>query len=129
MGAAALSKNRAFLADSGGAAAIEFAIVGPVFLLLVIGLLYGCLMLFGVASLHYAVEEGARCASVKTTVYTDSDSILAYTRTVYFGPMMSPAFTYATPACGHAVTGTANFHFNFAVADIPVPLTATACFP
>jgi Flp pilus assembly protein TadG len=118
-----------FLRDRGGAAAIEFAIVGPCFLLLVIGLIYGCIMLFGVASLHYAVEEGARCASVKATVCPDSASTLAYTQGAYYGPVMAPTFTYATPACGHAVTGRANFDFNFVVADLTVPLTATACFP
>lgn len=126
MGEAALSD---IVTDESGAAAIEFAIVGPAFLLLVIGLIYGCLMLFGIASLHYAVEEGARCASVKTTVCTDSDSTLAYTQAAYQGPLMSPTFTYASQACGHAVTGTARFDFNFVVAHFPVPLSATACFP
>lgn len=119
----------AFRTNEDGAAAIEFAIVGPVFLLLVIGLIYGCIMLFGVASLHYAVEEGARCASVKSTVCPDSGTTLAYTQRAYYGPLMAPQFTYATQACGHAVTGTANFSFNIMVARIPVPLSATACFP
>ena len=128
MGAAALS-NRHFIPDDTGAAAIEFAIVGPVFLLLVIGLIYGCFMLFGIASLHFAVEEGARCASVKTTVCTNSDTTLDYTRTAYYGPLMSPAFTYAKQACGYAITGTANFNFNIGVVNVPVPLRATACFP
>jgi Flp pilus assembly protein TadG len=128
MGAAALS-NRHFIPDDTGAAAIEFAIVGPVFLLLSIGLIYGCLVLFGIASLHYAVEEGARCASVKTTVCTSSDTTLTYTRAAYFGPLMSPNFTYAKQACGYAITGTATFQFNVGVVNVPVPLSATACFP
>ena len=118
-----------FLRDSSGAAAIEFAVVGPVFLLLVVALIYGCFMLFGIASLHYAVEDGARCASVKTTVCNSSDATISYTQSVYYGPLMSPTFTYATPACGHAVTGHASFDFNLGVTDITVPLTATSCFP
>jgi Flp pilus assembly protein TadG len=129
MGAAPLTTRNNFPADQNGAAAIEFAIVGPVFLLMVIGLIYGCLMLFGIASLHYAVEEGARCASVKTTVCTDSASTVSYTQAAYQGPVMSPTFTSTTAACGHSVTGHANFDFNFAVADLTVPLSATACFP
>ena len=118
-----------FLHDEGGAAAIEFAVVGPVFLLLVIALIYGCFMLFGIASLHYAVEEGARCASVKTTVCSDSPTTVAYTQSVYYGPVMSPVFSYMTPACGHAVTGRASFDFNIGIADFTVPLSATSCFP
>lgn len=122
-------KRFSFLHDEHGAAAIEFAVVGPVFLLLVIALIYGCFMLFGIASLHYAVEEGARCASVRTTVCNSSDTTISYTQSVYYGPLMSPTFTYATSSCGHAVTGRANFDFNIGVADLTVPLSATSCFP
>ena len=60
--------RRNFLRDPSGSSAVEFAVVGPVFLMLVIGMMYGCLMIFSTASLHYAVEEGARCASIRTTV-------------------------------------------------------------
>lgn len=52
--------------DERGTTAIEFAIVGPVFILPVIGILYLCMCLSVVGSMHYAVEEGARCASVRT---------------------------------------------------------------
>jgi Flp pilus assembly protein TadG len=104
-----------FLRDTRGTSALEFAFVGPVFLLMVIGMLYGCLMLFSMASLHYAVEEGARCASVNT-------------QTAYNGTG-SPTFTSTSPACGHAVTGSTNFSFNMGVASWTVPLSATACFP
>lgn len=118
----------AFLRDKRGTSAIEFAFVGPVFLMLVVGMMYGCLMLFSMASLHYAVEEGARCASVKATVCTDSTSILSYTQAAYNGPD-TPTFSSTTPACGHAVTGSTNFAFNLGVASWTVPLSATACFP
>ncbi|MGB9058454.1 MAG: TadE family protein, partial [Pseudolabrys sp.] len=57
--------------DERGTTAIEFAIVGPVFIMLLIGILYLCMCLAVVGSMHFAVEEGARCASVKTTVCTD----------------------------------------------------------
>jgi hypothetical protein len=117
-----------FLRDTRGTSALEFAFVGPVFLLMVIGMLYGCLMLFSMASLHYAVEEGARCASVKTGVCSDSTTTVSYTQTAYNGTG-SPTFTSTSPACGHAVTGSTNFSFNMGVASWTVPLSATACFP
>ena len=129
MGEAALTMRPAhFLRDKRGTSAIEFAFVGPVFLMLVIGTMYGCMMLYSMASLHYAVEEGARCASVKTTVCTNSTTTISYAQTAYNGPG-APTFTSTTPACGHAVTGTTNFTLSAGVASWSVPLSATACFP
>ena len=123
------NSRNSFIRDRRGSAAIEFAIVGPVFLMLVIGTIYGCLMLFSIASMHDAVEDGARCASVKATICTDSASTIAYTRAAYLGPVVTPTFTYSTPACGHAVTGSTSFNFNIGLAAMTVPLSATACFP
>lgn len=121
--------SRTFLKCNRGATALEFAIVGPLFLALTVGLIYGCLLLFSTASMQYAVEEGARCASVKATVCTDSVSTINYTRAAYYGPITAPTFTYATPSCGHAVSSTTNFSFNFVFSTLVVPLSATACFP
>lgn len=114
--------------DRRGTTAIEFAIVAPVFIMLVIGLIYMCLVLFEVGSLHYAVEEGARCASVKSTVCTDSSAIVAYTKNHYFGPT-SPTFTPASAACGNSVTGSTNLKMDLGLVTLTIPITATACFP
>jgi Flp pilus assembly pilin Flp len=115
--------------DEDGTTAVEFAMVAPVFITLVIGILYLCLTLFTVGSLHYAVEEGARCASVKTTVCTDATTILAYTKNHYFGPGTSPAFTYAAATCGHSVSASTNYVMDLGLKRITVPISATACFP
>jgi Flp pilus assembly protein TadG len=117
------------IADQRGTSALEFAIVGPVFLSLIVGLIYGCLLLFTMASMQYAVEEGSRCASVKTTICTSSASIIAYTQAAYLGPFTVPSFTSTTAACGHSVTGSTNFAFDIGLAGLTVPLSATACFP
>ena len=52
--------------DAKGTTAVEFAIVAPVFVALVVGTISLCIGLFLIGSLHYAVQEGARCASVRT---------------------------------------------------------------
>jgi Flp pilus assembly protein TadG len=117
------------LADVRGATAVEFAMVGPVFLLLVIGIIYVCLLLFCAASMQYAVEKGARCSSVATTICTDSASTITYTNAAYYGPFGTPTFTYAARTCGHSVTGTKNFALHIFVTTLTVPLSATACFP
>ena len=116
-------------ADKQGTTAVEFAIVAPVFILLVIGLMCSCLALFAVGSLHYAVEEGARCASVRTTVCTDATTTLSYTKDHYYGPSASPTFSYATAACGNSVSGSTNYAMNLGLTNFTVPISATACFP
>lgn len=112
-----------------GTTAVEFAIVAPVFIVLIIGLLYVCMALFAVGSLHYAVEEGARCASVKTVVCANANATLTYTKNHYFGPNSSPTFTFAALACGNSVSGSANYAMDLGLTKFTVPITATACFP
>jgi Flp pilus assembly protein TadG len=120
--------------DERGTTAVEFAIVGPVFIVLVIGMLYMCIALFTVGSLHYAVEEGARCASVKSTVCTNASTTLAYTKNHYFGPGTLPNFSYNTAAnCVAAgfksVSATLNYDMNLGLQQFTIPIAATACFP
>lgn len=112
-----------------GTTAVEFAIVAPVFIVLVIGLLYVCLALYAIGSLHYAVEEGARCASVRTATCSDANATLVYTKNHYFGPNTSPTFTYAELACGNSVSGSANYAMDLGLTKFKIPISATACFP
>ena len=115
--------------DERGTTAIEFAILAPVFISLIIGTLYLCTILFTVGSMHFAVEDGARCASVKTAVCADSATTIAYARSRYWGPLVAPVFTYALAACGNSVSASVNYVFDLGLSRVTVPLTATACFP
>jgi hypothetical protein len=65
--------------------------------------------LFLVGSLHFAVEDGARCASVKTTICKDATSTIPYTQGRYLGPNVSPTFTYASATCGNSVSGSVSY--------------------
>ncbi len=114
--------------DDRGTTVVEFAMVAPVFILLVVGAVSLSLALFMVGSLHYAVEEGARCASVKTSVCTNSSSIVSYTQSHYFGPS-APTFTYAAAGCGNTVSASLSYAVNLGITKITVPVTASACFP
>ena len=111
-----------------GTTTVEFAIVAPVFMALVVGMLFLCLALFLIGSLHFAVEEGARCASVRTTVCKDATTIVSHTKSRYFGPS-SPTFTYAAAACGNSVSGSINYVVQLGLKQVTIPVTATACFP
>ena len=107
---------------------MEFAIVGPVFLTLMVGTIYTCMLLYSMASMHYAVEQGARCASVNSTTCGSSSAIISYTQAAFYGTV-TPTFTYASAACGHQVSGSTNFSYHFLWTTLTVPLSATACFP
>ena len=115
--------------NQDGTTAVEFAIVAPAFLLMIFGTIGLCFALFLIGSLHYAVEDGARCASVKTTICTDANSIVTYTTGRYMGPNVSPSFTYAAAACGNSVTGTVSYSMNIGFKTFVIPISATACFP
>ena len=91
---------------------MEFAIIAPVFILLILGMIALCFALFLVGSMHFAVEDGARCASVKTTICSDATSTVAYTQSRYLGPNVSPTFTYASAACGNSVSGSVSYSMN-----------------
>ncbi len=122
--------HRNIAGDERGTTAIEFAIVGPVFIMLLIGILYLCMGLSVAGSMHYAVEEGARCASVRTTVCTDQASTVTYTQNHYFGPSTPPTFVYdPAAACGHSVSGSISYVIDIGLRQITVPITAAACFP
>jgi Flp pilus assembly protein TadG len=114
-----------------GTTAVEFAIIAPVFVLLIFGTIGLCFALFLVGSLHFAVEDGARCAAVKTTICADSPTTIAYTKSRYLGPNVSPSFTYdAAAACGKSVSGSVNYSMNIiGFKTLVIPVSATACFP
>jgi len=115
--------------DQEGTTAVEFAIIAPVFIALLVGTIALCVALFLIGSLHFAVEDGARCASVKTTICSDAASTVAYTQSRYFGPDVSPTFTYAAAACGNSVSASISYSMNVGFKTLVVPISATACFP
>ena len=115
--------------DEQGTTAVEFAIIAPVFIALLIGTMVLCVALLLVGSLHFAVEDGARCASVKTTICSDAATTVAYTQSRYFGPAVSPTFTYAAAACGNSVSASISYSMDVGFRTFVVPISATACFP
>ena len=119
--------------DQQGTTAVEFAIVAPVFIALLVGTISLCVGLFLIGSLHYAVEEGARCASVKTACQVggnpDAAATQTYTKSRYFGPDVSPTFTYAAAACGNSVSASVSYSMNVGFRTFVIPISAKACFP
>jgi Flp pilus assembly protein TadG len=121
---------RSLSRNQQGTTAVEFAIIAPVFIMLVFGTIGLCFALFLVGSLHFAVEDGARCASVKASICPDTDTTVAYTQSRYLGPNVSPTFTpNLNAACGKSVTGSVNYSMNVGFRTFVIPISATACYP
>jgi Flp pilus assembly protein TadG len=107
---------------------VEFAIVLPPVLMLLLGTMSASFAVFTAASLHYAVEGAARCYSVNAGQCGSATTTQSYAQSHYLG-LSSPTFTASTPSCGHQVNGTLNVVLNAGMAKWNIPLSATACFP
>ena len=118
-----------FRSDRTGTSAIEFALVLPAFVLLTVGSLAVCALLYATVNLQFAVEDAARCAAVKTTVCTDATATAAYAQARYVGPPIAPVFTYTTSPCAHTLQANATLSLNFIPALTNVPIRAVSCYP
>jgi Flp pilus assembly protein TadG len=122
------TRRRTFAKCDQGAAAVEFALVLPAFAMLTIGLLWACLIVYSLASLHYAVEQAARCYSVNSSQCGSASTAQSYAKSQYAG-LGTPTFTASNPACGSQIIGSVTLVLNAAIKRWNVPLTARGCFP
>ena len=111
-----------------GSNAVEFALIAPALIMLVVGTMWACLLVFSAASLHYSVEQAARCYSVNSTLCGTPSSAQTYAQSQYRGTN-APTFLASTPACGHQVAATVTVALNSGIKTWNVPLSATSCFP
>ena len=121
-------RARRFLVCDQGATAVEFALVMPAFLALVLGGLSVSVLLYSNVSLQDAAEQGARCYSVDSGTCSSASAAQTYAQGFYHG-VGAPTFTASTPACGHQVVGSVTLQIAAVLANLSVPLTASACFP
>jgi Flp pilus assembly protein TadG len=131
-GASGQARRRpAWLRDCSGVAAVEFALIAPAFVLLMLGVMESGRLLWTQASLHYAVEAAARCGAVDTTTCGTSGNIQNYAVAKASGlHLKSSVFTVSTPVCGTQVS--ASYAFKSVVPNLlpyTLTLTAKSCFP
>jgi Flp pilus assembly protein TadG len=127
-------KLAAVWSNNRGTTAVEFAIIAPVFLGLVVSIFHLCMGLWLVGSQHFAVEDAARCASVETLATQpckNASGVISYAKSHYYGPRSpTPTFTYnPAAACGKSVSATVNYAMNLMLKEVTIPISATACFP
>jgi len=114
-----------------GAVAVEMAIVLPVLLLFVFGLIDFARLIWTQSTLDYAVEAAARCAAINATQCGSAVQVQDYAVSKALGlDVTRSAFSVATVPCGMRVS--ANFSFEFVLAWLfpsSITLTANACYP
>ena len=118
--------------DERGATALEFAILAPVFFLLIFGIIAFGLLFWTQVGLQHGAEMAARCASINATVCPNSNpsAITNYAMQQAFGlSLPASTFTYSTLACGNQVSAIYTFAFPNILNLGSLTLTAQACFP
>jgi Flp pilus assembly protein TadG len=120
--------------DERGATALEFAILAPVFFLLILGIIAFGLLFWTQVGLQHGAAMAARCASIDTIncPVKSPTTIQDYAMKQAFGlSLPASTFNLTTPPlpCGNQVTATYTFVFPHILNLSPLTLTAQACFP
>ena len=135
-----------FWACERGAVAVEFTLVLPFCIFLIIGSVYISLALYTQTSLNASVEAAARYASTYAaryrtqagTTYPTSTIVTTYAQGQYKGLRIGPTFTYRQPSqtgntCAqitmHQVTATADFRVITGIVNPVFHLNAASCYP
>jgi Flp pilus assembly protein TadG len=122
----------------GGSVAVEYAIVLPLLLTFVLGLVDTGRILWSYTTLTQSVEVASRCASVNTSACGTAAAVKAYAASQAVGlGLAASAFTVAVASCGTQVQGTLTFVYFTPWFYIAAPfgvsntltLTASACYP
>jgi Flp pilus assembly protein TadG len=117
------------LCGTGGASAIEYGIILPVFLAFLLGIMDTGRLLWTYNTLHRATDAAARCAAVNTTTCGTTAQIKNEAVKAAWGLTIgSSAFTVATIACGAQVS--ASYEFKFVTPGLTtLALKASSCYP
>lgn len=114
-----------------GTAALEYAIILPALLMMILGALDAGRVMWLQVTLERAVEAAARCAAINATTCGSAAKVQSYAAAQAFGTTISAsAFLSSTASCGTSVTGTLPFTFVIPwPAKRKIILSATACYP
>lgn len=114
-----------------GTVALEYAIILPVLLLMILGALDAGRVIWLQVTLERAVEAAARCAAINEIKCGSAAQIQSYAASQAYGTTIAAtAFVAASASCGTSVKGTVPFTFAIPwVMRRKITLSATACYP
>lgn len=119
------------LAKDDGNTAVEFALVFPAFILMMMGTIETGRAIWTQSLLNYAVQSAARCGAVNTSVCSSNSATVTYA-VQNSSPLTIPStdFTVSSPSCGNQVS--VALPFTTIVPQLlpfNVTLSAQACYP
>lgn len=120
---------------SRGVVAVEYAILLPVFLLFVLGIMDMGRLLWTQVTLDRFVQQAARCAVITPSTCGTAAQIQTFAVTTNYGMSFSDAaFTLASPTtcgtvAGKLVTVSKPFQFSAPLISPSLTLGAQACYP
>ena len=118
-----------------GAVAVEYAILLPVFLLLVLGAMDMGRLLWTQVTMDRFVQQAARCAVVTPATCGTAAQVQTFAATTNYGMSFTGAtFGLATTTCGAGVNGklislSMPFQFSAPLISPSITLAAQACYP
>jgi Flp pilus assembly protein TadG len=118
---------RRLAGETRGSTAVEFGLLAPALMLVLVGTIEFGRLLWTQSALNYGVQEAARCASVNTTSCSSPTATQNYAASKMGCSSCSGDFTASTPACGNKVVASYPFPFMFKFTTIT--LSAQSCFP
>jgi Flp pilus assembly protein TadG len=124
-----LIRGRGLLAAREGAAAVETALLLPVLLLLLLGVIEFGRLAWTQTTLNFAVQEAARCAAVRPDLCGAPAQTAAYAA-ARTGPLniAASAFTVTPQACGTQVRASLTYRYiGKAIFRVAPTLTAQVC--
>ena len=124
-----LGTARRFARASDGATAVEFAIVAPVLLMLLLGIMEAGRALWTQNALNFAVEQAARCAAIDQNNCGSSTQVKSFAANVSGADFSSSIFTVTAAACGNLVSASYPMHLNIPYVSAAPTLTAQSCYP
>lgn len=117
-------RKRTEIKNGVATASIEFAIVLPLLLLVVFGLVDFGRAIWTQATLSYAAQATARCAAIVC-----ASDLALYGQNHAYG-LSDVTISTSAPACGQQVIASKNFtYFMPLLASFSGTFSATACFP
>jgi Flp pilus assembly protein TadG len=114
--------------DTSASVAVEFAIVLPALVMLIVGTLYVGIAMYSIAGLHSAVEAAARCYSIDSNQCGSASAAESFGESHYYG-VSTPAFSAAVATCGHQVSASLTVALSTGIMNWNIPVSATACYP
>jgi len=121
-------QRHSVISNQRGVSAVEFALILPVFVVFLFGMINCGLLLWTQLGMEHGVVAAARCAAINPSTCPD---VPAYaTQQAYGLDLPKTAFTLTTPACGDQVA--ASYGYQFVTLLLPpmnLTLTARSCYP